>query len=115
MIDGTIQRFEFVIELFWKTFKRVLNLSGINTHTPRESLKQAYKAGWIDDEWLWLDMLRSRNQTSHIYNEDTARRIYSNIQDYFPELERTYRVLTKKYDDICKEDREIYRSDRTHL
>jgi len=37
-IDGTIQRFEFVIELYWKTLKRLLALEGINTYTPRESL-----------------------------------------------------------------------------
>lgn len=112
LIDGTIQRFEFVIELFWKTFKRILALSGITAHTPRECLKHAYKARWIDDQQLWLDMLRARNQTSHIYNEDAARHIYGDIQDFFPELERTYRFLAKKYEDICKEDSEIYGSDR---
>lgn len=100
-IDGTIQRFEFVIELFWKTFKRLLDLSGITAHSPRDSLKQAYKVRWIDEEQLWLDMLRARNQTSHIYNENEARRIYSEIQDYFPELERTYHFLVRKYEELC--------------
>jgi nucleotidyltransferase substrate binding protein (TIGR01987 family) len=28
-IDGTIQRFEFVIDLFWKTLKRLLAEEGI--------------------------------------------------------------------------------------
>ncbi|MBE0510941.1 MAG: nucleotidyltransferase substrate binding protein, partial [Gammaproteobacteria bacterium] len=28
VIDGTIQRFEFVIELFWKAFKRILSREG---------------------------------------------------------------------------------------
>ncbi|WP_268811322.1 HI0074 family nucleotidyltransferase substrate-binding subunit [Virgibacillus dakarensis] len=42
-IDGTIQRFEFSLELYWKTLKRLLAEEGIETKTPREALKQAYK------------------------------------------------------------------------
>ncbi|MFS8535532.1 MAG: nucleotidyltransferase substrate binding protein [Limnochordales bacterium] len=45
-IDGTIQRFEFAIELLWKTLKRVLEHEGIQTRTPREALREAYQAGW---------------------------------------------------------------------
>jgi hypothetical protein len=37
-IDGTIQRFEFVYELFWKTFKNLLETEGITTYTPKEAL-----------------------------------------------------------------------------
>jgi len=40
-IDGTIQRFEFVIELYWKTLKRLLAWEGIQTQTPREALQRA--------------------------------------------------------------------------
>jgi nucleotidyltransferase substrate binding protein (TIGR01987 family) len=47
IIDGTIQRFEFVFELYWKTFKRLLILEGIETSTPREALKKAYEVRWI--------------------------------------------------------------------
>jgi nucleotidyltransferase substrate binding protein (TIGR01987 family) len=69
IVDGTIQRFEFVIELFWKTLKRLLEWEGIQTQTPRETLQRAYQAGWLADETVWLKMLRDRNQTSHLYNE----------------------------------------------
>jgi nucleotidyltransferase substrate binding protein (TIGR01987 family) len=67
----------FAIELTWKSLKRVLADEGVETGTPREALMQAYKARWIDDEALWLSMLRDRNATSHIYDEDTARQIYA--------------------------------------
>lgn len=88
VIDGTIQRFEFAIELFWKTLKRMLAAEGIQTATPKETLKEAYKVEWLDDETLWLRMLRDRNETSHIYDEETARRIYANIREYYPEMRR---------------------------
>jgi nucleotidyltransferase substrate binding protein (TIGR01987 family) len=96
-VDGTIQRFEFVIELYWKTLKRLLTWEGIQTQTPREALQQAYQAGWLADETAWLQMLRDRNQTSHLYNEAMAREIYEHIKQYFPEMERTYQFLQQQF------------------
>src|SRR2546426_12801535 len=43
VVDGTIQRFEFVIELFWKTLKRLVAAEGIQTGTPREAIQRATK------------------------------------------------------------------------
>jgi nucleotidyltransferase substrate binding protein (TIGR01987 family) len=76
VIDGTIQRFEFCIELFWKMLKRALQEEGIETGTPREAIQRAYQVKWFDDERLWLQMLHDRNQTSHIYDEEVAKEIY---------------------------------------
>ena len=97
VIDGTIQRFEFVIELYWKTLKRILAYNGIQTHTPRDTLRQAYQANWLNDETLWLQMLNDRNQTSHIYNEAMARQIYDRIKTYFPEMKQTIRFLKQNF------------------
>lgn len=44
MIDGILRRFKLTIELFWKTLKRLLAHHGIETNTPRETLKKAYAA-----------------------------------------------------------------------
>jgi len=97
VVDGTIQRFEFVIELYWKTLKHFLAAEGILTNTPRESLQRAYQAQWLSDETAWLEMLRDRNESSHTYDEATARRIYANIKRNFPELERTYQFLQQRF------------------
>ena len=97
VIDGTIQRFEFVIELFWKTLRRLLSLEGIQASTPKETLDEAYRIGWLKDEAAWLQMLADRNATSHIYNEEMAERIYQNIRRNYSELEDTLALLTRKY------------------
>ncbi|MZP28189.1 nucleotidyltransferase [Heliobacterium undosum] len=97
VIDGTIQRFEFVIKLYWKTLKRLLLLEGIETTTPREALRQAFKVGWIQDENVWLQMLKDRNETSHIYDETAAKRIYRNIQSNYGILDETYHFLLDKF------------------
>ena len=96
VVDGTIQRFEFTIELFWKAMKRLLTYEGIETNTPREAMQQAYQAGWLDDETAWLEMLRARNQTSHAYNEALARRIRDQIRRHFPEMERALSSLATR-------------------
>lgn len=98
VVEGTIQRFEFVIEIFWKALKRALEYEGIVVKTPRESLKQAFTAGWLSDETAWLDMLDTRNTTSHLYlHEDLVEEAYDDIRKNFPELERTYEFLVARY------------------
>jgi nucleotidyltransferase substrate binding protein (TIGR01987 family) len=92
-VDGTIQRFEFAIELFWKTLKRRLAIEGIETATPRETLGAAFQARWLDDETTWLDMLADRNRTSHIDDENMARAIYARIRGYAPIMLGAYHRL----------------------
>ncbi|ASK62357.1 nucleotidyltransferase [Virgibacillus phasianinus] len=96
-IDGTIQRFEFTFELFWKTIKRLLEEEGIEAKTPKETLKQAYAIDWLQDEHAWLQMLRDRNETSYVYDENKARQIYENIVDYFPKMKRTFKQLNERF------------------
>ena len=89
-VDGTIQRFEFVFELFWKTLVGVLEAEGVEARTPREALRKAYSARLIEDEEDWLQMLADRNETSHVYDEQGALRIYESIRRRFPAMERGY-------------------------
>jgi len=96
-IDGTIQRFEFTLELFWKTLKRLLADEGIETKTPKETLKQAFAADWLENEHVWLQMLRDRNETSYVYDEEKARKIYENIIGYFPEMKSTFVRLKESF------------------
>jgi nucleotidyltransferase substrate binding protein (TIGR01987 family) len=93
LVDGTIQRFEFVFELFWKTLRVTLAAEGIEANTPRECLKKAFAARWLGDEEAWLGMLAARNETSHVYCETAAQRIFGEIRLYFPEIERAFAVI----------------------
>lgn len=97
LIDATIQRFEFTIELFWKALKKILFYEKIESTTPRDTLNKAYQYYLIDDEALWLKMMDDRNNTSHAYKESEAARIFLNIQNYLPIFEKTYQKLKEKY------------------
>ncbi len=97
IVDGTIQRFEFTIELYWKMLKRLLAREGIDARTPRQTLKEAYQVGWLSNEQAWLQMLKDRNSTSHVYSEAMARKIVKNISEYFPEMKNTFEKLESQY------------------
>ncbi|MBL7131312.1 MAG: nucleotidyltransferase substrate binding protein [Candidatus Omnitrophica bacterium] len=81
--DGVIQRFEFTFELFWKALKIFLQNSGIDTKTPKESLKEAFKIGWLKEEKTFLDMLEDRNKTAHIYDKATSEEIFKRIKNNY--------------------------------
>ena len=42
-------------------------------------------------------MLRGRNETSHVYDEEKAIRIYDNIVRYFPEMSSTFEEIRKRF------------------
>ncbi|KLU61965.1 nucleotidyltransferase substrate binding protein like protein [Peptococcaceae bacterium CEB3] len=82
--DGLIQRFEFTFELAWKALKAVFENEGlIGLHSPKSVLREAFAAGLIDDEELWLAMLDDRNATVHIYNEQRAIEISQHILEKY--------------------------------
>ena len=89
--DAAIQRFEFTFELSWKSLKEYLVDQGFSDqlNSPKQVLKEAYAAHVISDSEIWNDMLQSRNLTSHVYDEETSRKIAQDIaQKYLPVLER---------------------------
>ncbi len=98
VVEGTIQRFEVVIELMWKTLKRALEFEGVYPKTPRESLREAFKIGWINEEAAWFDMLDKRNTTSHVYlDEELAEDNYDDIKTVAPILKQTVDFLRGRY------------------
>lgn len=80
LLDGTIQRFEFTVELAWKTIKEYLEYEKLGEfNSPRSAVKEAYKINLIEDGEKWLEMLDDRNLTNRTYDENTAKEIYRNI------------------------------------
>lgn len=94
--DGVIQRFEFTFELLWKTLKMFLEYQEIDVKSPRDSLKEAFRMGLIDDEEIYLDMLEDKNLTSHIYDEEVSEEIFKRIKSRYVQLFE--KVLKKLYE-----------------
>jgi nucleotidyltransferase substrate binding protein (TIGR01987 family) len=97
--EGTIQRFEFTVELAWKTLKDYLESSGIVmvSYTPKEIVKQAFAAKIIRDGQKWIDILDCRNRLSHIYDEAVFDEALRDVSEQFlPEFEELYMFLKKE-------------------
>lgn len=95
-IDGVLHRFEFTFELAWKTMKDYLEYQGIvgKIGSPREVIKEAFSAGLIEDGEVWIKMMLSRNNLSHLYDEETSREIYDNIkEEYIIEIKKLVQRL----------------------
>lgn len=95
--DSAIQRFEFTVELAWKTLQKTLREEKIICRSPKECLQEAFKLGLIDDNEKWLDMIDDRNLTAHTYDETMAEKIYSHLPAYLTLLDGLRETLIKKY------------------
>jgi len=100
-----IFHFIFVMELFWKLFKHLLEeFETISTKSPREAMEQAYVQNWIEDDQNWLDMMKDRNLAVHSYNEELAAELYAHIKSNFVELEKSFNIVKEKYYDNAIEN-----------
>jgi len=93
--DASIQRFEFTIELAWKTLARFAQREGIECASPRQAFRAAFKLGWIEDDDIWLAMVEDRNFATHTYNEKLAEELYSRLPGYRDALSRLSERLRK--------------------
>lgn len=100
VVEGTVQRFEVVVELLWKTLRRALKYEGvrINPDTPRETMKEGFAIGWLHNEPIWQDLLDKRNTTSHEYlDEEFIENNYEDIKKVTPEILVVLELLETRY------------------
>ncbi|HKK34486.1 MAG TPA: nucleotidyltransferase substrate binding protein [Desulfomicrobiaceae bacterium] len=84
--QGLIKAFEYTYELAWNTLKDFLTYQGqTDIYGSRDATRKAFELGLIEDGHTWMQMLASRNKTSHTYNEDTAQEIcHAVTEQYHP-------------------------------
>ncbi len=74
--QGIIKAFEYTYELAWNTMKDYLFYQGDSEiRGSRDAIRGAFKIELIDDGEGWMGMIKSRNLTSHTYNEEIADEI----------------------------------------
>lgn len=84
--EGLIHRFEYTHELAWNVMKDYAFYQGnTNIGGSRDATREGFQLNLITNGAIWMDMIASRNKTSHTYNESTADEIYQKIvADYYP-------------------------------
>lgn len=79
--DWIIQRFEYTIEIAWKTLKKFLQYKKVSfLATPKDIFRECYRLWLIDDLDLWEDLLDIRNISSHTYSEYLSNKSFEVIK-----------------------------------
>ncbi|HRG48113.1 MAG TPA: nucleotidyltransferase substrate binding protein [Leptospiraceae bacterium] len=96
-VQGLIQCFEYTFELSWKTLKDYLEFEGYDVKTPRDTIKQSFQIGLIEDGTVWLDALEKRNLMSHTYSESITTQTENLIKtQYYDMIKKVIEFLSKK-------------------
>ncbi|MEH6797845.1 MAG: nucleotidyltransferase substrate binding protein [Halopseudomonas sabulinigri] len=84
---GLIQAFEFVFELAWNVMEDYFLYQGNPGITgSRDAIRSAFKQELISDGEGWMEMIKSRNQSAHTYNEAVANAIVESILSSYHRL-----------------------------
>lgn len=102
--QGLVKAFEYTYELAWTTLKDFLEYQGqTEIYGSRDTIRKAFEVALISDGQRWMDMLESRNKTSHTYNEETAQEICRAVKEvYFP----LFQQLRQKFSSLLNNDHE---------
>jgi nucleotidyltransferase substrate binding protein (TIGR01987 family) len=85
--QGLIQAFEFTHELALNVMKDYFEYQGANNiYGSRDATREAFKKGLITNGDEWMEMIKSRNESSHTYHEETIKKIHDKIFDSYYEL-----------------------------
>jgi nucleotidyltransferase substrate binding protein (TIGR01987 family) len=94
--NGQIQKFEYTIELLWKTARAFLSeIHGVPVRGPRDTFREMLSMNLIsaEDCNMLLLMLDARNETSHEYEENILAQILPRMNHFLPVMNRVYDVL----------------------
>ena len=94
--DGAIQRFEYTIELLWKTAKKTLEENGVSALTPKDVIREMASVGWIENPKDFLNYLKMRNETSHTYAEKKAKEVFEKSKVFAKDCSKLITVLKEK-------------------
>ncbi len=93
--NGIVQRFEFTLELTWKTLKDFLEEKKFSFNpSPKDTFRLAQQSGFIDYAQELIDGLELRNVLSHDYSGEKF--LESEIlfrTKLYPTIEKLYHFL----------------------
>jgi nucleotidyltransferase substrate binding protein (TIGR01987 family) len=78
--QGLIQAFEFTHKLAWNVMKDYFAFQGDPSITgSRDAVRESFNKGLIMDGEGWMEMIKSRNQSLHTYNQKVAEAIVDKV------------------------------------
>lgn len=81
--DSAIQRFEYTVELAWKTLRRSLQEEfNVRVDHPKDILREGARLGYLNNLEEWHAFLEARNSTSHAYGAELADKVYQLLPNF---------------------------------
>jgi len=99
---GVVQNFEVAYEQTWKMMKRWLELNAnpieVDGVTRRQLFRLCHENRLIDDVDVWMAFHKSRNETSHTYNVETADDVFSVAKSFLPAAQDVFSRIAERND-----------------
>jgi len=99
---GVIQNFEVCYEQSWKMMKRWIEVNigsvYVDGVSRRELFRLAFENRLINDVDRWMDFHKSRNETSHTYDQGTAEEVFSNAELFAHDAKFLFQAIEARND-----------------
>lgn len=96
--QGLIQAFEFTHELYWKTVKDFFEEKGMPTiYGSKDATREAFNNSLISNGEDWMEMIESRNLSSHTYNQEISEDIVQKILKVYYKLFVQFKSSMQKH------------------
>ncbi len=95
--DSLIKRFEYTLEMSWKSCKRHLDEEGFaeaKTGSPKSIMRLAFTAGVVRSADDWIRYINARQSTSHDYSEEKAEHVLAVVDEFYDDAVGLYQALT---------------------
>lgn len=101
--DSLIKRFEFSYEMAWKLMMSYEKENGIfEILGSKDVIRQAFKLSLVNNGEAWLEMVETRNRTSHLYDEEMATDVMDEIiYTYYPLLMELRETMVQMMNKQC--------------
>jgi nucleotidyltransferase substrate binding protein (TIGR01987 family) len=87
--DGVIQRFEYSMDLAWKSIQRYLKVIAqadeATIRTKKDLFREAARLKLIASAEDWIAHYEARNETTHVYNMATAVAVFERASLFLPD------------------------------
>lgn len=94
--DSAIKKFEICFDLAWKSTKEYAKMKGLECYSPIDCFKAGFQLKIIDHDEKWVQMVKDRNMSVHIYKEEWIEDLYSRLPNYLKMFEELFLKLNNK-------------------
>jgi len=103
--EALIQCFEYTHELAWNVMKDYAEYQGNSSiGGSRDAAREAFNLHIIEDAEVWMDMIHSRNETSHTYNNEIADVIVNKIINEYYKVFTAFKDTMETKIELCNSD-----------